>query len=207
MAIFIRPAIPYTVTTIPANGIVTQPAFQGLEDAATSIHQRGKQVVSLHAGIENGVIKPILGYKIGGIDHTQLIGPFRSVCPKFSIPSGYNRFSLMVRRCMPIVRVGNPPRAAEIQSTVNFLGGKGDRYEIFTGGNTGPIEYYQIFQGELPFAANVGTMTTAYLELTFGIVALDGTPSMGEWLVGSGVTPPYIGFRSLSLTLYRDDQC
>jgi len=207
MAIFIRPAIPYTVTTIQPNGVVTQPAFQGLEDAATSIHQRGKQVVSLHAGVENGVIKPILGYKIGGVDHTQLIGPFRSVCPKFSIPSGYNRFSLMVRRCMPIVRVGNPPRAAEIQSTVNFLGGKGDRYEIFTSGNTGPIEYYQIFQGELPFAANVGTMTTAYLELTFGAVAEDGGPVEGERILVFNGGATYVGWRSLSLTLYRDDQC
>lgn len=207
MAIFIRTAIPYAVTTLPANGIVTQPAFQGLEDAATSIHQRGKQVVSLHAGIENGIIKPILGYKIGGIDHTQLIGPFRSVCPKFSIPSGYNRFSLMLRWWTPTAIVGFIPRGVEFATTANFLGGKGDRYEIIRGGTTGSLEFYQIIQGELPFAANVGTMTTAYLELTFGAIAEDGGPVDGERILVFNGGATYVGWRSLSLTLYRDDQC
>jgi len=210
MAMPIRNAIEYTVTNLPVNGTVSTTAYNGLNNAATSFHQRGKTVVSAHGGIEKGFLKPILGYKVGGTDHVQRVGAFRSVCLKFSIPSAYNRFSMELRYWTPAVLLGSISQlvAGEIQATANFLSGRGTRYQIVPAGVTGGNENFQLINGVLPFTANVGTMTTAYVELTFGVIALDGSSSFDKEIrFLSSPAATYAGWRSVNLSLYRDDQC
>lgn len=196
-----RASINYTLSTLPANGIVTAAAFNSMADAVTAVHQRGKIVLtamgmntkareSAFFGPSQASNFPYFGMREAGVT--------------FQIPSGYNRFSLAAGICWPQFRT--------LQGVVLFpvtsLGFRSkDAYHVFHSRDTGlNLIDHRVFDGLLPIPSNGGKITNAALSMRWEMLDQFRQPLA----LGTGISPHLnmnSGFLYLCMALYRDDEC
>lgn len=196
-----RPAIPYTVTTLPLNGIVTQQPWQGLQDAITSIHQRGKVVVSAHSQIYRDVKVPLLGIVqfSGGLVYS---GP-KEIPIRFQIPAGYDRFCMLVAYQFPPMTESLTVNSRLIHAAIDFRSGE-SVHRVFEKLPVAPYSHtynVQLIDGLLPVQANTGTVVSAVMSLYFNVANVN---------IGTGLTQApgkWHGFDYLTMALYRNDEC
>lgn len=195
----LRNATPYTLTT--ASTVVTATAFQGIEDAITHLHQRGKVVLCAVGNNVKGGVLPLFGMGNAGIYAYQ--GP-REMAVTFQVPSGYNRFSIAIGVHIPnALSAGNVVRVPV--SSAGFRYGEA-YYPIFSrdyGVNTAQTIYVD---GEIPIPPNSGQVQQMAISMglalktTAGVDLPVGTTIFS--LTGAG-----FGFYYLCMSVYRDDQC
>jgi hypothetical protein len=195
----LRSAIPYTLTT--ASTVVTATAFQGIEDAITHLHQRGKVVLCAVGNNVRGGVLPLFGMGNAGIYTYQ--GP-REMGVVFQVPSGYNRFSLAMG-----IHIPNALSAGNVVRVPNSTAGFRYReayYEIFSrdyGVNNAETIYAD---GEIPIPPNSGQVQ----QMAFSMGLQLKTTTGADLPIGTTintVTGAGFGFYYLCMSAYKDDQC
>jgi len=192
----LRPAIPYTLTT--ASTVVTATAFQGIEDAITHLHQRGKVVLCAVGNNVRGRTLPLFGVGVSmGFSYE---GP-REMGVVFQVPSGYNRFSLSMGVYFPqALSLGNVVRVPV--SSAGFRYGEA-YYPIFDRDYAVNQQQTIYADGELPIPPNSGQVQQMAFSMGIALNNTSGDPLP----VGTFIASARYGFDFLCMSVYRDDQC
>jgi len=195
----------YTLTTLPPNGIVTATAWNGLQDWITSLHQRGATVTTRNGHRKHAEYSPIIGFPTA---FTPKIGDEKTITIPFQIPSGYNRFALLVTLALDDTGWGTTtiggwfPALATMGAYFSSGGGPHVINTWSSGGTLG--NRTEFYDGELPIRASVGHSTQAALCLSYKITLPNGGSLSGNY---ANCITGYSGFYSICLAIYKDDQC
>lgn len=192
----LRNATPYTLTT--ASTVVTATAFQGIEDAITHLHQRGKVVLCAVGSNTRGATLPLFG--LGSSLFFQYQGP-REMAVVFQVPSGYNRFSLAMGVYFPqALSSGNVVRVPV--SSAGFRYGEA-YYPIYFRDYAVNQAQTIYIDGELPVPPNSGQVQQMAISLGIALNNTAGDPLP----VNTTIASARYGFDFLCMSVYRDDQC
>jgi len=195
----LRPAIPYTLTT--ASTVVTATAFQGIEDAITHLHQRGKVVLCAVGNNVRGGTLPLFGMGNAGIHTYQ--GP-REMAVVFQVPSGYNRFSLSMGIHFPQV-LTNGGVVRKPVSSAGFRYGEA-YYPIFDRDYAINSSQTIYADGEIPIPPNSGQVQQMAISMGIAVNTFAGDPlPVGTTIMSLGGNG--WGFYYLCMSVYKDDQC
>lgn len=194
----LRDTIPYTLANLSAT--VSATAFQGLEDAITHLHQRGKVVLCAVGNNTNGVAQPLSG--VGNAGMHFYIPRDHSVV--FQVPSGYNRFSLAMGLHFPFVLGVNNDVYTPV-SAVGFRHG-GTFYPIYQRDFALQTAQTVFADGKIPIPPTSGNTTQMAISMAATLKDESGEPITQGTTIMSNTGGGY-GFYYLCMSVYRDEQC